>query len=201
LWPPRDITVYDDVELELELTGAGWANLVLRVGSEKVRIDGFSDIENSFHDLALAGVSAAASGGQGFFRFAMNGEPMEWRWTINSLFRQGWSYYSHVQVEEFPDDNHLMISEDGRYVPRSDAPEGKLVFDVFCSSEAFAEAIRTAFVPLEELGADEFEKKWGLTPFPTRTLAALSAALDTPRRWNDPKTHDASEVVSSTKRH
>ncbi|MCR9267660.1 MAG: hypothetical protein NXI03_08825 [Alphaproteobacteria bacterium] len=197
MWPPADTIVHDDVELRFELTGVGWANLEFRIGDQSIRIDWFSDLENSFHEVAFAALSAASSGGQGFYRFALNGEPMEWRWTVNSLFRQGYGYYSHVLVEEFPDDNHMWVDNEGRYWPRSKPNPGRLVFSAFCSSDSFAKAVRTAYEPLEEMGAEQFEDKWGLNPFPVRTLAALDAALLTPRRWSDPKPlHGARYVIA-----
>lgn len=187
MWPPADTIVHDDVDLRFKMTGAGWANLELRVGDQELLIDGFSDLENSFHDVAFAALSAASSGGQGFHRFALNGEPTEWRWTVNSMFRQGCGYYSHVLVEEFPDDNHMRVDEEGRYVPRSKPNPGRVVFSAFCSSDSFAKAVRTAYEPLEAMGAKQFEEKWRWSPFPVRTLAALDAAMLTPRRWSDPK--------------
>lgn len=195
----RSPTVSIGIHLEFSNIEYGWSDLDLRIGDERLRIESFSYIKNSFHDIALAGVSAACGGGQALCQFSLNGEPTEWRWTINNLFRKGLGYYSHVVVEEFPSDSFFSIDGEGRYQTTRSA-ESEVIFNAFCSSEELALAIRRAFLPLEKDGILEFEKKWGLNPFPTRTLAALDAALDTPRRWFKPELHSGPYDVISEKR-
>ena len=199
MWPPADTIVHDDVELRFIMTGAGWANLDFRIGDQNLHIDGFSYLENTFHDVALAAISAASSGGHGFHRFALNGEPTEWRWTVAS-FRQGDGDYSHILVEVFPRENNMTVDNEGRYVSSSNPVPGDVVFSAFCSSESFAQAVRAAYRPLEESGLEAFEESWGLYPFPVRTLAALDAALTTPPRRTDPKSHAGSDRVLAMKR-
>jgi len=194
--PPDDIKVYDQVELEFDLRGVGWADLRFQVGEATLAIEWFSNLANTFHDFAFAAIGAASGGGQQNSRFSLEGEPREWRWSIRNSFRRGLGYYCHILVEEFANGGpRMMKTPDGRVVPRQPEPAGQTLFDAYCPSDSFARAVRRAFEPLDAMGADEFEKRWGLTPYPTRTLAALDAALETPRRWNDPKFHSAERVI------
>jgi hypothetical protein len=184
-----EIKVYDRVELEFDLRGDGWADLRFRVGESTLVIEWFSDLANSLHDFAFAAIGAASGGGRQYSRFSLDGEPREWRWTIMNRFRQGFGYYAHIQVEEFEDGNPMMFAQDGRIVPRRPEPKGQILFDAYCPSDSFAHAVLKAFDPLNEMGAAEVEERWQMAPYPTRTLAALDAALKTPRRWNDPNSN------------
>lgn len=196
MFPPTDIVVSNDVSLQFDLPEHGWASLKLAIGSETVSINGFGDLTNALHDVAFAALSAATAGGSGFHRFSMDGEPEEWRWTINSLHRSERGFFSHVRIEWFREDNPHVIDEHGNYArARPDSP-GEILFDAWCDSDQFAKAIREAYRPLEAAGPDYVEKAFGMYPFPTRTLAALDVALATPRRPVPARDDDLSAVLA-----
>jgi hypothetical protein len=192
MYPSEDIVLSDNLSLTFELMGSGWARLKISAGSREFEIDDFGNLENSFHDFALAAISAASCGGQGIFQFSLDGEPTVWRWTVNSSYRQNLGYYTHIRVDCFPDGDDFVTFNEGRFVRRIPDLEPEIVFDAYCSSDCFAVAVRKSFETFEEAGPEQFEEQWGLYPYPTRTLAALDAALATPRRWANPQPGAAS---------
>lgn len=191
-----EIQVHSDIELLFEVTGHGWANLDFRVGSATLHIDGFSDIENSFEDFVFAGLGAACSTHR-MTEFCLDGEPVHWVWSLTHLWRSDLGAYTHVHVEKYPDKPFWSALDSDQKMRRTvnDMP-GEMLLDVFCDSNALAGAIRKAFAPFETSGLEEFEKRWGLYPFPVQSLAALETALKTPRRWVQTANRDPMAVVS-----
>jgi len=198
MFPPKNIVVSDDVSLEFDMSRNGCASLAFSIGPDEVKIDGFTDMKNSFHDFAFAAISAASCGREGFIRFNLDGEPTTWRWTVHSCVTKSLGYFSNVRVEYFDDGNPVIIDDQGQYVRRFPDVPGKVLFDAYCKSEAFSHAVRRAFEPLEKMG-QTFEEVWCYHPFPTRTLAALDAALDTPPP-EMPGEEELGTLVLSTKK-
>lgn len=148
------------VEFAYALTGTGWSAGRLAVGSAWAELSA-SYLRDALGDLLRATLAIAA--GDGEARCSWEEEPGEYRWILN---RAGDAL--SVTVLEFHDIYDEQPDE-----------AGKAVIDATCTVAGFIGAIAGgAQRLLDELGPDEYLKRWVDDPFPTEELAELQAWLN-----------------------
>jgi len=169
--PPAE----DALQIELSLSGQGWASCRLRFGSEETLIEGFGDCTDAFGDLVRAALLIVTGAYTATFSF--DGEPYEWRWKM-------------ARDIHFPEKLGLTIlgfPDVWRPAPDS---EGKLLWAISCRPDDFGWAVANAFQAfLETHGVDRFNDQWRLAPFPLRGLRSLQTALAT----EEPRLKDRSD--------
>jgi hypothetical protein len=154
-----------DVSVELRLSGAGWLDIDLRVGTARITLDGESETTDPIGGLLRAALMLAT--GAWTARVSFDGEPREHRLIAGAVVddkTKRWREGFYVRVLEFPDFG-------------ADLPDaaGTVIFDGLCYQESFVTAVYEGckrFIELHgHFGPD------GTSP--TSALRALEAALAT----------------------
>jgi hypothetical protein len=147
------------VEFDYTLIGTGWAEARIKSGAA------FAHLTPSYLSDALGdllGVLLELRRGQPNARCSWEDEPGEWRW----LFAMSGDQI-RVRILRFND----------QYDEEPDSA-GRQVFVADESLDAVVTAVaRAARRLLDELGEDEYLRRWTEHPFPAESLRALEASL------------------------
>jgi len=147
------------VEFQYSLTGSGWAEARVKSGSASAHLR-VSYLSDALGDLLLAlldlrwGAPAA--------RCSWEEEPGEWRWLFATYGDR-----LEVRILGFKDMYDHEPDSAGREVFAAHEPADDVI-------KAVAGAARQL---LDEMGADEYHRRWVEHPFPTETLVALEETL------------------------
>jgi hypothetical protein len=157
-----------DVSIEFKFAGAGWADLILKIGQETFVLEGFSYTTDALGDLLRMALMIAT--GAWTARASFDREPIEWRLIAGNVWDdkpKRWREGFWLRVLEFPD------------IYKRDRDEaGYVAFEATCEPQSFAKAVADcARRYIAQYGTEKYE--WGNNPFPMRALTALSAAMET----------------------
>jgi hypothetical protein len=163
--------VIDDVEIDLALTGHGWADCHFRVGDSSFKMTGVSYCTDALGDLVRAATLMAT--GHNLASISFDGEPREWRWMLHRHWLD-----DHKRPQQGLRIRILGFEDIYRHAPEA---EGQLEFDAVCDPDDFARAVeRVADRIWNDLGETGYAQVWGTELFPKRGLLALKAALASP---------------------
>lgn len=148
----------DTVSVEFNITGVGWAVIVLRIGAQTYTTDSLSDLTDVLGDLVRAALTLATGGNA---RVSFDGEPVETRFVLTNL------------LDGIKDTGSVAITilTFASYDTRQDDANGHKEFYGDCDVFAFGRAVLACAKRVEAGFA------WDTYPYPARAVHALEAAL------------------------
>lgn len=158
-----------DIFFKIGNVQAGWATATVRADSVEYVMDGFSYITPAFDELARFGVDVALDAVDA--DVVLDAEPSGWILEFKQTFDP-----PPAQIPKLT----FSISE-MKYARERTSPRNK-VLSVEVERDQLAGAILKSLTELESnMGMEAFEQEW-MHAYPVRGIAALEAALATPRR-------------------
>jgi hypothetical protein len=164
----------NDVSIDYELMGAGWAKIVLRIADAHVEFANVSNLGDPLRDFIIAAIEATESNGA---TIDLYDEPGAWRIALRFDECSPWETEIDITVTEHPE----LLS--------ADKSKGTLLYQGACDADSFAKAVLAmADKILTEIGAETYANEWDFrSPFPFRSYAGLKAAIAVPRPIRDPR--------------
>ncbi|HEY5720881.1 MAG TPA: hypothetical protein VIT45_01025 [Allosphingosinicella sp.] len=170
------MTTASQLEIEFVLGEAGWADLIIRDETQRHEINDISYLSDVLDDLIRLGIDVATNRGFAFAQFFH--EPgstilvAESRCSDDGALKAG-RRLSAVEGSELgggPPNWHRVLELERKFIVELD------------SGDEIAQAILAAAERVErDVGIENYSKQWnGRLGFPSRAVAALRAALNTP---------------------
>lgn len=164
----------EPVSIELDLTGSGWADLLIAQGDERHRIANISYLSDALDDILRVGIEIATDRGFGMATFFH--EPgstilvAETIWWEDQQWNSGSRLGAIATATDFGDPTPTW--RDVRGLKRD-----FLVH--FASRDEMARALLDVAEKIEErIGVEGYSERWtGRLGFPVRAVAGLRAAL------------------------